>query len=482
MRIAAQALLLWFACSCAFGVGLPENVLVVQNGNSPTSCRIAAYYASLRGIPPGNLATVYTADSSLSMANEAITPTGFETLIRQPIVAFLSTSGLTNTVQYIVLTKGIPHRFTNEPSEGNRGGRSVDSVLAATDLVEPIQLDIYNGDVYEGTLFVNRYWLAREPFQHSRFGGYLVTRLDGYTEEDAKSLVDRALAPQSPPYYALLDEDPAKGLGDPALQPKSLLLPDGTLDPNYELHYGDFNADMARAWQVVSPRPYLSVQLDQTDTFVLGSNALTGYVSWGSNDSHFSSAAYVAEPFAAAGIAETVVSTSARTFSHITGGQSLITDLIMPRVSGASGVAGVKGYVTEPFLDAVASPTALLDLYTSGRNLAESYYAASRFVGWKDVVIGDPLCALNGGSTTNVCGAKALPDGWLACLAGATVTAGTDDLADRFYVEDSNRACGIQVRLGAGFPEIAEGMTVAVRGILATIDGERVITSASVAY
>ena len=27
-----------------------------------------------------------------------------------------------------------------------------------------------------------------------------------------------------------------------------------------------------------------------------------------------------------------------------------------------------------------------------GRNLAESFYAASRFLKWKDVVIGDPLC------------------------------------------------------------------------------------------
>jgi hypothetical protein len=32
-----------------------------------------------------------------------------------------------------------------------------------------------------------------------------------------------------------------------------------------------------------------------------------------------------------------------------------------------------------------------MDRYTSGFTLAESFYAASRFVGWEDVVIGDPL-------------------------------------------------------------------------------------------
>ena len=46
----------------------------------------------------------------------------------------------------------------------------------------------------------------------------------------------------------------------------------------------------------------------------------------------------------------------------------------------------------EPLLQAVASPSVTMERYTSGFTLAESLYAASRFVGWEDVVIGDPLC------------------------------------------------------------------------------------------
>ena len=69
------------------------------------------------------------------------------------------------------------------------------------------------------------------------------------------------------------------------------------------------------------------------------------------------------------------------------GGQSLIAELIEARVTGA------KGYCDEPFLPAIASPTILFDRYTRGWNLAESFYAASRFVGWEDIVIGDPLCS-----------------------------------------------------------------------------------------
>ena len=41
--------------------------------------------------------------------------------------------------------------------------------------------------------------------------------------------------------------------------------------------------------------------------------------------------------------------------------------------------------------------TIALDRYTAGYTMAESLYAASHFVGWEDVVIGDPLCCPFGG-------------------------------------------------------------------------------------
>ena len=112
-----------------------------------------------------------------------------------------------------------------------------------------------------------------------------------------------------------------------------------------------------------------------------------GYVSWGSNDAQFDSAAYHAVRFLPGALAETFVSTSARTFGPVTGGQSRIVDLI------AQGVTGVKGYVSEPFTLALANPDILFDRYVRGATLAESFYAASYMVLWKDLVIGDPLCA-----------------------------------------------------------------------------------------
>jgi hypothetical protein len=80
------------------------------------------------------------------------------------------------------------------------------------------------------------------------------------------------------------------------------------------------------------------------------------------------------------------VSTSARTFLPTEGGQSLIADLVH------QGATGAKGYCDEPLLQAISSPSVLFERYSRGWTLAESFYAAARFVGWEDIVLGDPLC------------------------------------------------------------------------------------------
>jgi hypothetical protein len=120
---------------------------------------------------------------------------------------------------------------------------------------------------------------------------------------------------------------------------------------------------------------------------------LVGYFSWGSNDPFFNGSAYASLMFAPGSMADTAVSTSGRTFLSTTGGQSLLVDLI------AHGLTSGKGYVGEPLLQAIASPAIALPLYYSGYSMAESLYAASRFVGWEDVIIGDPLCTPHYGTS-----------------------------------------------------------------------------------
>ena len=157
----------------ALGLGGPENVLVVQNSNSPVSQRIAADYVLQRGIPAANLVTIATVDSSLSMANESIAPEDYTSLIEQPIRAYLSAHGLADQIQYIVLTKGVPIMLSLDPFGGVWGPQSVDNMLAAMDLTDPLVVEVTDKDnVVQATLYANQYWRSQAPFVHSAHGGY----------------------------------------------------------------------------------------------------------------------------------------------------------------------------------------------------------------------------------------------------------------------------------------------------------------------
>jgi uncharacterized protein (TIGR03790 family) len=210
----------------------------------------------------------------------------------------------------------------------------------------------------------NPYFRSREPFKSERFGMYLVTRLDCGPISDCTALVDRSLAAR--PVRGPFLFDAARNSGDP-----------GFRNTNTTIHFAA--AQLSRHG--------MDVQLDTTARFVSPAAPVMGYVSWGSNDVQFDSTTYHAIQFLPGALAETFVSTSARTFEPTVGGQSRIADLI------SQGVTGVKGYVSEPYTLAMADPVILFDRYLSGFTLAESFYSASRMVLWKDVIIGDPLCA-----------------------------------------------------------------------------------------
>ncbi|MGO9204493.1 MAG: TIGR03790 family protein [Limisphaerales bacterium] len=353
----------------------PDQVLIVFNADSPVSRAVAGDYAAKRHVR--NLLSVRCQDSALSAKNETMTPAAYTQAIEDPVRAYLAAHA---GIDFIVLTKGIPIRV-----KSSAAFPSVDSSLAALDYTHQpgaVRISI-NGDGAMGYAFSNRYWNASEPFSHLRFGGYLVTRLDGYTEADAKALVSRALAAERglTNGRVLLDVQPSFGLGDKAGQPAPITV----TAISKESPWSEFNADMRGAHDLLVKRG-IPDELDLSETFVGGRSNLLGYFSWGSNDARFSSGAYQTLFFAPGSLSDTAVSTSARTFLPTTGGQTLLVDLI------AHGLTCGKGYVDEPLLQAVASPTIALDRYTAGYTMAESFYAASHFVGWEDVVVGDPLC------------------------------------------------------------------------------------------
>lgn len=74
--------------------------------------------------------------------------------------------------------------------------------------------------------------------------------------------------------------------------------------------------------------------------------------------------------------------------------------------------------------------------------------------------------------------AKQLPDGTALTIAEIPVTAGNDQFAGVFYVEDKQRVQGIKVVWNGS--TISEGMVVTLSGVISTVDGERQINATSV--
>lgn len=342
------------------------DVAVVVNTNSATSVAIGAYFQSARSIPSANM--IYTAVTD----SEVIDSATFASLYSQ-IASLFTSGGLTSKINYIVTTKGCPLKVNREqngaePFSNTSRSSSVESELTL--------LLTSNASAIGGAgRFVSPYYNAGAHFSHATYGMYLVTRLDGYTVQDVYDLIDRSgpgIAPNSQSRF-VFDEDPdwnstAPGLNTAMSTARSLLIAKGK-----------------------------NVSLNTDTVYVTNNSLVLGYVSWGSNDHHASDYSVHAIPnntWVPGAIIETYVSTSARSFVNPpTYGQSLIADLI------AEGVSGAKGYVYEPYSSSMASASILFDTYTTGYNLAESYYQASIFLSWMDVIIGDPKTSIDGVAT-----------------------------------------------------------------------------------
>ncbi len=323
-----------------------KRVLVVINKASEDSRTVGEYYMAKRRIPKANLCTI---DCSMS---ENISGDEFKNQILIPVQRAID--GSSNPIDFIVLTKGVPIRIRDD------NGFSVDGHLVAMKLNMP---EIEHPIPAEIKKCINPYFNRNEHFSSARYKMYLVTRLDAYDVPGCKALVDHALQARAEKGLFFFDAAANRKEGD----------------------YLAIQQGLYRANQILKTKE-LQAKLDEKPEFVAPIEPLAGYASWGSNDAAYSVGTYRKLKFKNGALAETFVSTSARTFKRTQDGQSLIADLI------ENGVTGVKGYVSEPFTFALAKPDILFDHYTSGFNLAESFYAASLVINWKDVVIGDPLC------------------------------------------------------------------------------------------
>jgi uncharacterized protein (TIGR03790 family) len=358
------ALLAIFVAACAGGgnhggiPGVPHptptptampnvHVLVVANSAIAASETLAQTYMNGRHIPSANLVSVALSSdpNSFTILQSDLQTTLFPAIAKA--IANLHAAG--SRIDFVVMMYGMPYLINS----GTFSGYSVDGILTQATGAFPSS----------GALF-NPYYGSTTPFSSDTYHMVLVTRLDGRSTADVNSLIQQSLAGDGthPHGEFFFDVDPTKSDG-----------------------YTIFNTAMQTAQAQLAAAGF-DAQVDNTTTFVAPADPLIGYVSWGSNDAHYSATAYHALTFVPGGIAETAVSTSASNIRTPGGGQSQIADLVH------QGVTGVHGDVTEPFLNAIPDPPSVFGSYTSGRTLGEAFYAGLSEIVWKEIVIGDPLC------------------------------------------------------------------------------------------
>ncbi len=351
-----------------------RDVGLIINDNDTNSVAIGEYFARKRKIPARNVIHVQ------APAKETISPAEFDEMRTQIERYLTETTGLVDSLNYFVTTKGVPLRVTGD----NNG---LESTNASVDAELMLILGSLESHIHQATLLIppssvrtHAYFGKNEPYGRRNiipgstppqsYDLFLTTRLTGLTKEDVFSLIDR-----SGP-FTYVNKDSALWVFD--RDPKPI-----QLEP--------YDNNLGRAGQYLAARGW-NVLLNEDSIFVTDQRNVLGYGSWGSNDHfdhHYTTYARTRNHWMPGSVAETYVSTSARNF--IPGqeaGQSRIADLI------AEGCTGASGYVFEPYTVALTWVNILAERYTNGYNLAESYYMSSPTISWMVVVVGDPKTSI----------------------------------------------------------------------------------------
>lgn len=335
-----------------------NDVVVIINVNDTMSVNIGNYFMLKRNIPLNNLIKINVTNK------EKITPAEW-TLLKSQIEDSISAKQL--NFNYLVTTKGVPLKI-------NYGGSLMqpDSRNASVDS-ELMLIGTPNANFIGGAgLVLHSYFNKDTYFNSSVYGFYLVTRLTGYTQADVFKLIDNS-GPQT-----YVDKNSVKFVLDAIVSGANV-----TTQHNTEL-INAHNYLIANGWNDT---------LNNANTYTRNQTDVIGYWSWGSNETSAGggSSAPPGNTWSKASIAETAVSTSARSFTPGTNyGQSLIADWIK------EGVTGISGCVYEPTLGGVSYPSILFSRYVNSKayNLAESFYMASATTSWMQVVVGDPKTSI----------------------------------------------------------------------------------------
>jgi uncharacterized protein (TIGR03790 family) len=334
-----------------------DNVLILVNENSADSKAIARYYAEKRKLPDINVCRIRTTEA------EVISRDLYEREILKPVAKHLKSNQLQDQILYIVTTRGIPLAVAG--TEGPNGDHaSVDSELTLVYHYLLFGTYEFNGRVENPYFSVEFERENFRPFLRRDYDIYLVTRLAGYSAIDSALLVDRAVSPEA----------------------------GGTFSFDLASTQQTTEADWLKRAASSLEHAGLKVTLEQTGIVLNDLVGVQGYVNQGSAD--LTSGGRIPRLQWLPGAIVTIFDKiTAKTFQRTEPKQEDWSSGNMAAQYVENGATGFGGYIADPTIDGYIRPQILFPAYAAGYNLAEAYYAATRYISWRQVVVGDPLAS-----------------------------------------------------------------------------------------
>ena len=367
--------------NCALGCELQAggsglNTVVVVNQYSSNSCELGNYFCERREVPPGNVLRIYW-----SGGNTSWTSNDFQNNLLTPLLDMLAARGLTNQIDYVVLSMDIPFQTSF--------GTAVNATTAA--LFYGSRL----GDGSDPLGVTNSYAGSESNFRQAAPVGapgpsFLATMITADSLAQAKALVDQGVAsdgtyPQQPVVLAK-SSDPIRNIRYPFF--------DNAI----------FNVNILGVSSIV-----------RTNTDSLpGQGGFLGY------ETGLAQLALAPGTFVPGAVGDSLTS-----FGGVIFGPNYQTNLLAFIDAGATGSYGT---VAEPPNDPQRFPNPQVYFYQArGFSLAESYYQSLN-VPYLGLIVADPLAAPF---------ARAGSGEWNTNLPNA-VLGGTSNLCVRFNTSNGN--------------------------------------------
>ncbi len=337
-----------------------DDVAVVINNNSDASVQIGTYFAGQRSLPDENMIYIDCLDE------EEVDTTEFKNIVSQ-IKSHLVENNLTESINYLVTTKGIPVNISYSDSCLGMEGihcRSLDNKLT---LINSSLID----DLIKPNLWIeNPYYDAKENFSSDQFDFYMVTRLDGLENDSILAMIDKT------------------GPNKPVVKEEAMVLIDFVhYDTNMIQLFTNYFSDAIdfldyNNWNhIFDPDTTLVNQMD--DLLIYASMIYDTNLA--SPDFNWMEGSFL----------NTIFTYSE--FSFYNSGEEFQYSFMSLMNTGASGGgAYVNGYfASQGFDPGILYSRYLNDTSETRYNLAESYYASIPRLSYQYVVFGDPKTSLD---------------------------------------------------------------------------------------